>query len=406
MIQMRTWLAAALLALPATSMADMVLDWNQTGVATVLAARIPPAEGARAMAMMHIAVFDAVNAVDKRYKPYGADLDAPAGASPKAAAAAAAKTVLVKLFPEQREALEKTYSAALEKLSGESGILPGVALGERAGNACLEMRAGDGTGAPNLYRTATRPGVYVPTTLPAMYDWQKVRPFVMKQSSQFRPGPPPALKTATWTRDYNEIKELGGRTSAKRTAEQTEVGRFWAVTGVASWTPITRSLVAANPQRSLVQNARLFALVNMAAADALITVFDAKYHYNFWRPITAIRNGAIDGNDATAPEAGWVPLIETPMHPEYPCAHCISSSAVAAVLEAEFGAGEVPTMSMTSPTLPGVTRKWQRISDYSTEIQNARVWSGVHYRTSTVVGAKAGTAIGKYAVANAMVPAQ
>ena len=401
----RNFLAAAAAFLPAIAQADAVLDWNETGVASVLAARQSPPEGARVMAMMHVAMFNAVNAIERRYTTYGFEAGAPAGASPNAAAAAAARSVLVGLFPDQRQAVDKAYAASLARLSGERGIEAGVALGERAGNDCLAMRGKDGVGMANVYRPITAPGVYVPTALTASHDWREVKPWVMKSPSQFRPEPPPALTSATWTRDYNEIKEIGARNSAKRTPEQTEVARFWTAVGVVTWNPIVRSLATSRP-RSLVENARLFALVNMAASDAFVAVFDGKYAFNFWRPVTAIRNGDIDGNDATAPDAAWLPFVDTPMHPEYPCAHCISAAAVGAVLEAEFGSGRVPATSMTSPTAPGAMRRFERIADYVKEVDNARIWGGIHYRNSTEVGERMGREIGRLVVASVLVPAQ
>lgn len=405
MSELRNWCtAAALVVLPATSMADAVLDWNEVGVATVLAARQSPPDGARTMAMMHVAMFNAVNAIDGRYLPYDFEVRATAGASANAAAAAAARAVLVKLFPEQREALEKVYATSLSRISGERGIEAGAALGERAGNDCVAMRTNDGVGAANVYRPVTSPGVYVSTALPVSHDWREVKPWVMKQPSQFRPEPPPALTGALWTRDYNEIKEVGAKVSQKRTAEQTEVARFWTAVGVPTWNPIVRSLATARP-RSLIDNARLFALVNIAAADAFVAVFDAKYAFNFWRPVTAIRNAASDGNDATAPDAAWLPFVETPMHPEYPCAHCISAGAVATVLEAEFGTGRVSTITMSSATAPGVVRRWERISDYVKEVNNARIWGGIHYRNTTEVGERMGREIGRLAITGAMQPA-
>jgi hypothetical protein len=365
-------------------MANAVLDWNDVGLAAVLTARQLPPDGARAMAMMHVAMFDAVNAV-------------PVGVSPSAAAASAARTVLLKLFPEQRDAVERAYAASRKAISSEPGIDAAASVGERVANRCLAMRANDGVGAANTYRPFTSPGAYVSTALPVSYEWRAVQPWFMKQPSQYRPEPPPALTSAIWARDYNEIKELGSRASAKRTPEQTETARFWTLTGVASWNPVVRSLTAAQA-RPLVDDARLFALVNMAATDAFIAVFDAKYAYHFWRPVTAIRNGDNDGNDATAPDASWVPLVDTPLHPEYPCAHCITAGAVAAVLETEFGAGRVTEITMTSATAPGITHRWTRIADYVKEVNNARVWGGIHFRNSTEVGERMGRQIGRLAV--------
>ena len=168
----------------------------------------------------------------------------------------------------------------------------GTAIGQKEARRCLDMRGKDGVGAANLYRPVTSPGKYVPTMLPVSFDWQKVTPWFLSSPSQFRPEAPPALTSATWARDYNEIKEIGGRTSTKRTEQQTETARFWSIVGVPSWNPVVRALASSQP-RSLVENARLFAVVNMAASDAFVAVFDAKYAHQFWRPLTAIRNGDI-----------------------------------------------------------------------------------------------------------------
>jgi hypothetical protein len=216
----------------------------------------------------------------------------------------------------------------------------------------------------------------------------------MRESMQFRPGPPPALTSAVWSRDLEEIRSLGARNSTTRTSEQTAVARFWILTGPASWNPIVRSL-AQSRNLGLVENARLFALVNMAATDAFVAVFDAKYAYEFWRPVTAIRYES---------DAAWLPLVDTPMHPEYPCAHCITAAAVGAVLESQFGKQAIPAVTMTSPTAPGVTRSWTRIDDYVQEVSNARVWGGIHYRNSASVGAQMGRTIGELAVTSFMTP--
>jgi hypothetical protein len=262
----------------------------------------------------------------------------------------------------------------------------------------MAWRASDGADAANTFRPVTTPGTYTTTTLPIGTQWGSVTPWVMKSGSQFRPAPPPSLSSAEWAADYNEIKEVGAKKSTRRTSEQTEIARFWTITGPQSFDPIVRQLAAA-PGRSLSQNARLFALVEMAVADSYIAVFDAKYMYVFWRPITAIRNGDIDGNDATERDPGWEPLVDTPLHPEYPCAHCINSGAARAALEAEFGTGPNP-LAMASATAPGVTHKWSTIAEYAEEVSLARIYGGLHYRNSTVVGKAMGKQIGELAVQN------
>ncbi|MGH8284564.1 MAG: vanadium-dependent haloperoxidase, partial [Steroidobacteraceae bacterium] len=262
----------------------------------------------------------------------------------------------------------------------------------------LALRADDGADAPESYRPHATPGVYVPTVLPVVPNWPQRKPWVMARPDQFRPGPPPSLASDTWARDYNEVKTLGAMHSVHRTAEQTEIARFWEGTGPTIYFPVARS-VANVSGREVTQNARLLAVVAQSMDDAMIAVLDAKYHYGFWRPITAIRNGDIDGNDATARDASWAPFIDTPMHPEYPCAHCIVSGAIGAVLHAEVGARPIPKLSTTSPTAPGTVRSWTRVDDFVQEVANARIYDGVHYRSSTEVGSAMGKKIGELAAA-------
>jgi hypothetical protein len=364
----------AIFLLPIGAAADVVTEWNEIALANAVAAKQLPPDQSRTMAMVHAAMFDAVNAVEPRYHPYKTKARAAPGTSKEAAAAAAARAILIKLYPGAQDALEKAYAASLAPIPAGEGKSAGITLGETAAAEIHALRAADGTGAPNTYRSFTTGGVYVPTVLPVNTDTPAVKPWIMDQPGQFRPGPPPALTSKQWAQDYNEIKDLGGKTSGKRTDEQTDIARFWAFIGPATWNPIVRQLAAAK-KLDLIENARLLALVHMAGADAFIAVFDAKYHYNFWRPITAIRNGDIDGNDATERDPGWLPLIDTPMHPEYPCAHCITSSAVGTVLAAEFGSGQVAPITMTSPTAPGNTRRWELIADYVEEVSNARIWA-------------------------------
>ena len=260
----------------------------------------------------------------------------------------------------------------------------------------LALRTGDGSDTSEGWRPITQPGIYVPTTIPVNSNVSHFTPWVMSSAAQFRPAPPPALTSETWTRDLNEIREYGGLRSSVRTAEQTEIAKFWFLTGPRTYNPLVQQ-VAQSRKLDLTDCARLYALASMAAADSFIAVFDAKYAFNFWRPMTAIRNADITGNPATPREASWLPLGETPMHPEYPCAHCISSAAVAAVL-AGLGGDEVGDINVTNPTM-GKTRRWARLSDYRDEVSNARVWAGFHYRFSTEVGKDMGRRIGEQTLA-------
>jgi hypothetical protein len=215
----------------------------------------------------------------------------------------------------------------------------------------------------------------------------------MSSAAQFRPAPPPALTSATWIRDLDEIRAVGGLASKTRTAEQTVIAKFWFLNGPRTYNPIVQQVAQAK-QLDLLDCARLYALVALAAEDSFIAVFDAKYAFNFWRPVTAIRH---------AERSSWLPLGDTPLHPEYPCAHCISSSAVATVLMGVAG-DEFAEITLSSPMSPGVTRRWTRISDYRDEVSNARVWAGFHYRFSTEVAKDMGRQIGELTLATQLQP--
>jgi len=381
---------------PAPARSDLISDWNAKAEAIAVEKRLLPPPNARTMAILHVAMFEAVNAIERRYAPYRLNLAPDRNASKEAAAATAAHTVLSGLFHDQQASLDSTLKASLAAIADGDPKTKGVELGKKAAAEILALRAGDGADVPETYRPHTIPGAYVPTVVPVSSTYGRTTPWAMQNGSQFRPAPPPALDSQTWTNDLNEIRELGSRGSTKRTLEQTEIARFWFVTGPQAWNPIVRQL-AGMKKLDLLDSARVFALVAMAADDAFIAVFDAKYHYNFWRPVTAIRNADLAANKATPREASWLPLGDTPMHPEYPCAHCITSTAVGAVLKSVFG-NEIPEVSMVSPTAPGVTRKWTRIQDYADEVSVARIYAGFHYRFSTTVGAEMGTKIGELTV--------
>lgn len=371
-------LPLTLLVTPAR--AETISDWNATAEAIGIEKRILPPANARAMAILHMAMFEAVNAIERRYPPYRLKLTADRDASMEAAAGVAAHDALAALYPDQGAKLDTVLGAALDRLPAGDARTKGIAVGKAAAAGILALRDGDWASASETYRPWTAPGVYVPTPVPVSSTDGQMTPWVMAVPSQFRPAPPPALDSAIWTEDLNEIRELGGRKSIRRTPEQTDIARFWFVTGPQSWNPIVRQLIAAK-QLDLTDAARVHALVAVATADAFIAVFDAKYHYNFWRPVTAIRNADITGNKATPRDASWLPLGETPLHPEYPCAHCITSTAVAEILKSVFG-NDIAEVTMTSPAAPGVTRRWTRLDDYADEVALARIYAGFHYRFS------------------------
>ena len=383
-------LAALMLAGAPGAHADVITEANAK--AADVASRHPATPIAvRVMAIVQVSVFEAVTAITGRYPPYRARITAAPGASVEAAVAAATRTALSKLMPGQQAAIDADYQAALKPLADGRAKADGIAVGEQAAAAILAACADDGAVAPNTYRPHTTPGVYVPTFFPAVPHWGKRRPWLMASGDQFRPGPPPSLTSDIWKRDYDEIKALGGKNSAKRTPEQTAIAQFWEATAPAVYWPVARS-VATMPGRDVTDNARLLAVAAMAMDDALIAVFDAKYAYNFWRPVTAIRNAEGDARDP-----GWMPFIDTPMHPEYPCAHCIVSGSLGAVLEAEIGNGPVPTLSSSSSTADGAVRTWTSVGDFVREVAVGRIYDGVHYRNSTEVGTAMGRSIGELA---------
>ena len=387
-------LTAIGLALSSAASADVVTDWNEKVVAAAYTARNTPDMQSRSIAIVHIAMFEALNSIAPRFTPYRARLPADPGSSPDAAAATAAHHALTRLFPEQAKDFDAALQASLASVADGPAKTSGIKLGEQSAAAILAERAKDGADAPVTYRPFTVAGKYVPTVFPVSSTWNAVRPFALKTGDQFRPPAPYALTSAQWARDYNEVKTIGAKTGSARTAEQTDIARFWQLNGAATHNPVTRQVAAAKGL-DVFDNARLFALSSMACADAAIAIFDAKYTYNFWRPVTAIRNGDIDGNDATALDAAWEPYFANPMHPEYPCAHCTFQGAAAGVLQTLYG-DTVPRFTLTSTTAPGVNRVFDRLSDYVADVINGRVYEGVHYRTSGEVGAVLGRKIAEY----------
>ena len=385
---------------PASTRADAIIDWNTKSDEIAAQKQILPFDHSRGTAMLHVAMFEAVNTVEGRYVSYRLKLTADRTTSKEAAAASAGHDVLLALYPDQQSSLDATLATMLAGIADGEPKAKGIVLGKRAAADLIALRANDGMHAQETYRPHTTPGVYIPTVVPVFSTSGAVTPWVMTSGSQFRPPAPPALTSETWTKDVNEIRELGRIDSASRTPEQTTIGRFWFVTGPRSYNAIVRQ-VAMSKDMDIVDCARLFALTSMAANDALIAVFDAKYTYNLWRPITAIRNADQTNNSATPRDASWRPLGDTPMHPEYPCAHCISSAAVSAVLQGMAGS-DIGEISMTSPTAPGVIRKWTRLQDYSDEVAMARIYAGFHYRFSTIVGKDMGKKIGELAVTTQM----
>ena len=376
-------LAAALLATAALqARADAVIDWNVRANEVVIESKIGTPPAMRVMAIVQAAVHDAVTA-------------AAPGASIDAAVAAANRAALAKLLPAQQATIERAYQAALAAIPASPAKDSAIAIGEKAAASVLAARADDGA-AQVAYRPHTTPGAYVPTASPAAPHWAVRKPWVMKSASQFRPAPPPALGSDTWARDYNEVKLLGAKSSAARTPEQTEIAQFWEYSLPPIYHGVMRS-AAAMPGRTPAQNARLFAAATQALDDALIAVFDAKYHYNFWRPVTAVRNGDLDGNAATERDAAWTAFHDAPMHPEYPSGHAILAGALGAVLEAELAGTRAYVLSTSSPSAKNATRRWTRVADFVQEVCDARIYEGIHFRSAVEVGTGMGRQIGTLA---------
>ena len=382
---------------------DVVSDCNIHACKIIADAKPGTPAANRALAILHTAVYEAANAITNKYPAGEFQVKAAPGSSIDAAVAAASHEVLAKLLPSQAAAIDKDYQATLAAIPDGAAKTAGIATGVSAAAAVLKARADDGAATPEAYRPSTTAGIYVPTVIPAFPQWPHRKPWLMTSAAQFRPGPPPTLASSQWARDFDEIKAIGAKNSSSRSEEQTKIARFWEATLPGIYHGVVRS-VADQPGRDLTQNSRLFAAIGQAMDDAIIAVFDAKYFYNFWRPITAIRNADIDGNDATARDSTWTPFIETPMHPEYPCAHCIVAAAVGEVLKVEVGSNPLPTLSTTSPTAEGASRSWTTIDDFVQEVANARIYDGVHYRNSTEVGTVMGIEIGKLAAAKFLQP--
>jgi membrane-associated phospholipid phosphatase len=410
----KLWLVFVLLLVflaPSAARADDVTDWNQILIQAGVTDRTPPYILPRYAAIVESAVFDAVNGIKGKYTPVHVVPGAPPGASARAAAVQAAYTTLVAIFPKQKSTFDEKYASSLAGIaSGPAAehsvsILLGLQWGQAVANAILAWRATDGFNAVfPPYPGGDLPGQWRPTP-PAFasgvaLQFVAMPPFVLQSPSQFRPGPPPALTSQQYATDFNETKTSGSVDSVVRTADETLYAQFWQdATVTYFWNRVALPL-SAQHHLTLYENARLLALLNLAEADAIIATFDAKYRYSFWRPVTAIRLADTDGNPATEVEPDWTPLIVTPAHPEYPSAHAIVSSAAAGVLAAFFG--DNTEFSVDSSGLPGVTRSFSSLSAALAEINNARVFGGIHYRNSCNVGQAVGTQVANYVLSHAL----
>lgn len=390
--------------------ADVVLQWNDTMRDAVRIAGTPATYATRIMAITHSAMYDAVNALDRNHEVLLVDAIAHPRASREAAAAAAAHRALVALYPAQSALFDAKLTDSLASVPDGKAENDGVTLGRSVADQILALRANDGSGVVlPAYLGGTNPGQWRPTPSAAGREphWLGVTPFTMTSGDQFRPVAPPALDSADYTAAFNEVKELGAASSTTRTADQTAMAHFWANAAGTATPPghlnLMAKIVAEQEGNTLEENARLFAALNVALADALISCWDTKYEFSFWRPVTGIREAAGDGNPATTPDATWTPLISTPAHPSYTSAHSSVSGAAAAVLTAFFGTDSIAfTLPSQNVALPA--RSFTGFSHAAAESAISRLYGGIHWSFDNNVGLNVGTAIGQNVMANFLRP--
>jgi len=388
-------------ALPAAASADVVTEWN--GVMLTTTAGLNPFFHARFAAITHTAIFEAVNAITGQYEPYLGTIQAPPGASPEAAAVAAAHAVLVHYFPAQASVLDARRSNSLGAIADGQFKTDGIAVGEAAAAAMIALRANDGSSPPQFYLPlSSDAGEWQLTPVcPAVggvfFHWQNVTPFGIQSASQFRSDPPPALTSTSYTKDYDEVMIVGAANTDFRPPDRSDVARFFnVVLAVGVWNPVAQQLAAASGS-TLSENARAFALINMAISDGLVAVMETKYHYTFWRPETAIRYDD-DGNPATAPNPAFTPFIATPCFPSYPSAHASASYAARRVVQAIWGAAG-HSIELDAPSL-NLILHYTTLKQITSDIDDARVYGGIHFRFDQEAGARQGWRIGGYIMAN------
>jgi len=403
-------IVAIMLAAPATANADAVVDWNAIAVQATLTGARPGPTGLLDIAMTQAAVYDAVQAIEKQFEPYYVEIPGASG-SPVAAAAKAAHDVLVNRFPAQTASLDTTYHLYLLN-NGLSETDPGVAVGASAAAGIIALRACDGSFPiipPPPFIGGTDPGVWRPTPpafAPMLAPWlANVTPFTLTRPSQFRAQPPPALTSREYARDYNEVKALGALNNSTRTPEQTDMAQFWAGNYPVVWNQALRDIAGIHVD-NIAESSRLFALADMAMADAIITSWNSKKFYVFWRPITAIQEGNNDGNPQTVGDPTWLPLIVTPPYPDYTSGANNITAAATRSLALFFGRDRM-TFSVTTtnvgPTIQD-TRTFNRFSDARQEVVDARVYLGIHFRFADEAARKEGMSVADWAFRNFLRP--
>jgi hypothetical protein len=383
--------------------ADVVTDWNNAALDAIRAGRTAPPIASRTLAILHASIYDAVNGIARTHEPYLVESAVSGSASRKAAASAAAHEALVNLFPANASDFDALHAAILAGIPNGPQKTAGVVWGEFVANQILAARVNDGWDASVPPPSGSGPGVWVPTPpafLPyALPQWGFVVPFAMSSSSQFRPPGPPPLDSQQYADDYDEVKELGAAVGSTRTEEQTEIALFWAdgagtETPPGHWNSIAQ-IIADARGNTLEQNGRLFALLNIAMADAAICAWDAKYEFNFWRPVTAIA--------FAEPELNWMSFIVTPPFPDYVSGHSTFSAAAATVLPLFYGTEDLP-FTTGSDFLPGVYRSFPTPMAAADEAGDSRVYGGIHFRTASEDGLQAGISIGEWTYTHYLQP--
>ena len=383
--------------------ADVVTDWNNAALDAIRAGSTAPPIASRSLAILQVSIYDAVNGITRTHEIYLVPSAVPASASLEAAASAAAHEALVNLFPANAASFDALHAAILATIPDGPHKRAGVTWGEYVANQILAARANDGSNAIVQPPGGSGPGVWIPTPpafLPYLLpQWGFVRPFGMSSSSQFRPPGPPSLDSQQYAEDYEEVKELGAAVGSTRTEEQTEIALFWAdgagtETPPGHWNTIAQ-IIAAAQGNTLEENARLFALLNIAMADAAVCSWDAKYEFHFWRPVTAIA--------FAEPELNWMSFIGTPPFPDYTSGHSTFSAAAATVLPLFYGTEDLP-FTTGSDFLPGVFRSFATCFDAAEEAAASRIYGGIHFRSASEDGLQAGVSIGDWTVTHYLLP--
>jgi membrane-associated phospholipid phosphatase len=395
-------LAAALLVMTdaSSTSADEVIHWNQIATDATTAAKTDPLTESRVFAIMHVAIHDALNSIEPRYEPYQLKKSAAPGASIEAAIAAAAHDTLVVVFPAAKSTFETAMEETLRTLPENLQRRAGLEIGQMSAKAILTARENDGANRTVQYTPGTEPGQYCPTppdfTSAFFPHWGSITPFVLNSCAQFRPVEPPAVKSPRALADIAEVKVIGGINSVTRTAEQSEIARYWYENSPRGWNRIAREVAPAQ-HLNVWENARLFALVNLAMADGFVAGFECKYHYNYWRPVTAIRQSG---------DNEWLSYLWTPPVPDYPSTHMVLGAAAATVM-ARFFNTDLISFSMTSgEPNPGITRKFWSFSEAARENGASRILCGIHFRTAVEVGYAQGERVGEWVFEHALRPAK